>query len=462
MEPSSEPSSDPLAPSDDRPGPRRQRRAVVDALPDDRPLRKAVDALAIVPTRDRIYPLARKLYNVLLYFAQQQGHEELIYRAPLRHLVKVVDFNSNNTEVIKNHLRQLVTTKVEWQSPTTGEGARWSVSALIAHCDLVIRGGELIIEWSYAPNIKQQLLEPQRYARLSLVFQAAMRSMASLVLYEICTRYVDNPGRVTARKPWSWWRPVLTGTPDSAVDTYIEYKYFKRDVLKPAIAEVNAVTDLEVSLIEHRAGRSVDEIQFSVHRKEQASLPMPHLLPMDLEAVALAVRQGVPQEQAEHLVAQHGERAVTAGLKSMAARAAIDTMPPVANPGRFLAGILRNSSMQAVTPPSNGKPAKQAGRGLSRASLIERYRSEQRARIAALFAELEQSERDGLIERFRAEVMPRQPAALQRAFEKTGLPNPMVRAEFMRWFAEATWGPGWDQPTDAQLLTLALDGSGSA
>ena len=317
-------------------GARLAGRAI--AAAGERPLKKAVDALAIVPTKDKILPLARKLYNVLLYFAQRQGQDEQIYRAPLRDLVRVVDFNSNNTEVIKNHLRQLVTTKVEWQSPTTGEGARWSVSALIAHCDLILKGGELIIEWSYAPNIKLQLLDPQRYARISLVYQAALRSMASLVLYEVCTRYVDNPGGVTARQPWQWWRPVLTGTPEAEVDTYQEYKYFKRDVLKSAVAEINAVTDLEIALIEHKQGRAVAEIQFSVRRKEQPSLPMQHLMPLDLEAVGEAIRQGVPQDAAEQLIARHGEKAMTAALKTMAARRAYRSMPDIESPGKFLAG----------------------------------------------------------------------------------------------------------------------------
>jgi len=162
-------------------------------------LKKAVDTLAIVPTKDRISILARKVYNVMMHYAQLQGMDAQIYRVRLRDVIHGIDFNSNNTEVLKEHLRQMVTTKVEWQSPTKGEGARWGVSALIAHAELSNDGGEVFMEWSYAPNIKQAILDPQRFARISLSFQAALKSMAALVLYEICSRYVDNPGGVTAR-----------------------------------------------------------------------------------------------------------------------------------------------------------------------------------------------------------------------------------------------------------------------
>ena len=95
------------------------------------------------------------------------------------------------------------------------EGAKWAVSALIAHAQLVNEKGEVFMEWSYAVNIKQEILDPQRYARISLAFQAEFRSMPGLALYEICSRYVDNPGGVTARQHWTWWRPVLTGAPES-------------------------------------------------------------------------------------------------------------------------------------------------------------------------------------------------------------------------------------------------------
>jgi hypothetical protein len=431
----------------------RASRALQLADGDTRPLKKAVDALAIVPAKDKIFPLARKLYNVLLYFAQRQGTDEQIYRAPLRELVRVVDFNSHNTEVIKNHLRQLVATKVEWQSPTTGEGARWSVSTLIAHCDLILRSGELFIEWSYAPNLKLQLLDPQRYARISLMYQAAMRSMASLVLYEICTRYVDNPGRVTARQPWQWWRPVLTGTPDSDADTYQEYKYFKRDVLKVAIAEVNAITDLEVSLIEHRQGRSVTDIQFGVLRKDQGALPMQHLLPMDLEAVGELLRHDIGQEQAEQMIVRYGEKAVMAALKTMVARKAQRGLPPIEQPAKFLQGILRNQAAQGQGGATAPAPAPSEKRP-SRATLIEQYRRERRAQLETVFKEHDAAEQARLLERFRAQALPAQHAAVRRAFERMGLANPMARAEFYRWYALDTWGEGWDQPDDSELLKV--------
>jgi hypothetical protein len=70
---------------------------------------------------------------------------------------------------------------------------------MIAHAELIQNGNELVLEWSYAPNIKQELLDPQRFAKMSLQVIAALNTMASVVLYEICCRYADNPSGLIAR-----------------------------------------------------------------------------------------------------------------------------------------------------------------------------------------------------------------------------------------------------------------------
>ena len=123
-------------------------------------LRKPVNTLAIVPKSEKITVTARKIYNVMLQYAQKQGVEKDCYRARLVDIATGIDFRSNNTELIKKYFRQMATTGVEWQSPTLGEGAHWSISALIAHAELIQHGNELVLEWSYAPNIKQELLDP--------------------------------------------------------------------------------------------------------------------------------------------------------------------------------------------------------------------------------------------------------------------------------------------------------------
>jgi len=234
-------------------------------------LKKPVNALAIVPVTRKITVLGRKMYNVMLDMSQAMGIDQDVYRVPLTDIVSGVDYSSNDLELIKKHLRAMASTSVEWNSPTTGEGPKWTVSTLIAHATLTKERGQIWVEWSYAKPIKQELLEPSVFARLSLGMLSQMHTYGGIALYEICSRY-RAIGR-TSRQEWRWWLPVLTGQPNNERLAKMEYRFFKRDSIKPAIAEINAITDIEVELVEYKAGKSINEVQFLVRQKAQTSLP---------------------------------------------------------------------------------------------------------------------------------------------------------------------------------------------
>ena len=325
-QPSSEPTEDADATPAPAAPPRRRDVSVVSA-DETALLKKAVNTLAIIPKSARITTLGRKSYNVLLYQAQEQGLEKDVFRAPLDAVVKGLDFDSHDLALIKKHLRAMVSTTVEWQSPTTGEGSNWNVSGLLAHARLSKEGGQVWVEWSYAVNLKQELLEPTVFARLRLEVISQLRSHAGVALYEICTRYKDI-GR-TARQAWRWWYPVLSGNPPSEKSARLEYRIFKRDTLKPAIAEVNAITDIDVELVEHKQGRFTSEIQFRIAPKRQVSLNLarpPQLV--DMALISRAQQLGVADETAEAMVGAHGEDAFRAGLDALERRLASTLRPP--------------------------------------------------------------------------------------------------------------------------------------
>jgi hypothetical protein len=303
-------------------------------------LRKPVNTLAIVPKSARITSLGRKGYNVLLFEAQAQGLEKDVYRTPLERILRGVDFDSNDHGLIKKHLRAMVSTTVEWQSPTTGEGSSWNVSGLLAHAKLTKeRGGQVWVEWSYAVNLKQELLEPTVFARLKLEVISQLRSHAAIALYEICMRYRDV-GR-TARQSWRWWQPVLSGQPESDRTAKLEYRIFKRDTLKPAIAEVCAITDLDVELVEHKEGRFISQIQFAIKPRKQSSLPLQHQSePIDLGLVVKARELGVAEDKAEDLVAEFGNDAVAAGLEALKRRIVTAFPEPLRDPYRYLRSLM--------------------------------------------------------------------------------------------------------------------------
>jgi hypothetical protein len=429
-----------------------ERKSLPATAPAPGLLKKPVDTIAIVPQTTKISPLVRKLYNVLMHHAQVQG-EQRVYEARFRDVINVLDFNSNNTEVIKEYCRAMVTTRVEWQSPTSAESTRWGVSGMLAHAEFFRNGsGEVVLQWSYAPVLQQAILDPQRYARVSLAFVSQLRTHAALVLYEICSRYV-NVGR-TAREHWTWWRPVLTGTPEGTDGAYNEWKYFKRDCIAKAVAEVNLVTDLQIAPIEHRQGRAMGDLQFDVKPKVQQKLPLRALPdPIDLEDIGRAIALGVGQAKAEKLYERYGVPAFKSAVAALAARIERKNLEPVRDPEKFLASILAAPASAepalAKAPPESVKETK-----AKRIALLENYRQHKRKEAESLFSEKPSAEQKALIQRYEA-FLKGTPAA-ERTYKSRGLQAPLTRAMFLKFISDDFFGEGWENPSDTVLLEHAI------
>lgn len=429
------------------------------------PLRKPVNTLAIVAQNRKITVLGRKIYNVMLKIAQSQGIEKQAYRAPLSDIVSGIDYSSNDSELIKKHLRAMASTVVEWNSPTTGEGSSWTVCTLISHANLTKKGGQIWVEWGYAQPLKQELLEPSVFTRLSLEMLSQMHTHPGIALYEICVRY-KSIGR-TARQHWRWWLPVLTGLPTSDSDKLekTEYRFFKRDSLKPAIAEINAITDIDVELVEYKSGKSISEVQFLVRPKAQVSLLVNKNppSPVDFLVIKQAVELGIGDAKAEELVGHFGEAAVRAGLKSLQSRVATSFPEPVRDPFRYLKSILSGEQIkQAAESLMPQQPAQELQHEKKKieikASWNDEWMRRQRAKVTEML--LEQSAE--AIDELTAALMDSMRQAnshpsLIKRLQTSGWNHPLVKHLMLDFYARAALGENWNKANSEDLLEIASD-----
>lgn len=449
-----------------RRAPRRRATPPASAPAATPTVKKPVNTLAIVPKSTRITSLGRKSYNVLLFEAQMQGLEKEVYRVPLERIVKGVDFGSNDHALIKKHLRAMVSTTVEWQSPTTGEGLAWNVSGLLSHAKLTKERGQVWVEWSYAVNLKQELLQPTVFARLKLEIISQLRSHAGIALYEICARYKDV-GK-TARQMWRWWRPVLSGQPETEKTARLEYRIFKRDTLKPAIAEVNAITDLEVELVEHKSGRFVDEIQFLIQVKKQASLPTsspPE--PVDLSLVAKVTECGIDEDKAEDLIGEFGAEAVQSGLGALTRRIATAYPEPLRDRYRYLRSLMPGEVAQIEKKAVEAAEAAEVAQSPAGVKVVQSKRQaiwteEWLRRKRAMLADEILAMSDDVQAQLTASLLADMDGrnvhpSIRRRLQVSGWQHPMVRPEMIRWYAVGAYGEGWDRPTPEELLMIATE-----
>ncbi|MDO8775872.1 MAG: replication initiation protein [Burkholderiaceae bacterium] len=312
-------------------------------------LKKAQEAIAILPKSGKVTLLTRRIFNALLQLAQEDG-ELSMYRCRLSKVLFNASFDSNNTEVVKEQLRRMASIQVEWNS-TSGVGERrWGVSNLLADAEVIEEKGAVWIEWSYSEKVRAKLLDPEIYARISLQAYSQIRSSASAALYEICARYVTNPSNLTMRAPWQWWRPRLTGNPEDAVET-TEYKFFKRDVLKPSIAEVNRLADICVELLEHKEGRRVTEIQFRVTKVSQGHLHLPDPNMVNTEIIKRLVDEiGLMSEEAAKVYADHDEPFLMATINLVREREKDRNLPALKSTAAFFKNALRGKYASSKKP----------------------------------------------------------------------------------------------------------------
>ena len=426
------------------------------------PLLKPVFSLALVPQNSKITALGRRTWNVLLHIAQDQGLEKEIFRAALTDIVKGLDYNSGDMKIIKTHLRSMVSTLVEWQSPTAGEWQTWDVCGMLSHAKLSKERGQIFVEWSYAVNMRHELLDPEIFAKLSLDVISQLGSHPSVALYEICSRYL-GVGQ-TARKAWGWWRPVLLGRPDDERLQRLEYRIFKRDTLRPAIAEINTLADIEIEMIEFKSGRFVSDLQFTVRKKPQRVLALQQrsaAQPVDVTVLASAERLGIESPKVERLIDEYGESAVTTALEAVEKRAGSAYPEPLRDPLRYLKSVLpghvtaqveahERAAAEAVPQPAPLQTQERMAQWEKRwlAERIEALAAEVGALPAARQAELTRGLQESLVQRNA------HPAVVQRLLGK-GWTHPMVRHEMVSFYAASVYGPAWNRPTDAQLLVIA-------
>jgi hypothetical protein len=269
------------------------------------------------------------------------------------------------------------------------------------------------------------------------------------------------------REPWEWWRPILSGTPDTEAgdEAKREYKYFKRDYLRPAIAEVNAVTNIFVELIEHREGRRVAEIQFRVTERKQPMLALDeHPNVFDSTLVDRMVKLGIPLKEAQTLYADSEENRIRAALQMTEQRMRSTTLPPV----RSAAALFKDALKKGYAPPVESVDALPAGTPSMKAAaaqpddlkarLLSEFAAFRRKEAKALYEEQGDAEREVARESFESEVLPTLGSHLRDDWRKRGLDSKLAETAFFDWLALKTWG----EPTDGDLLSFTLSQSRAA
>ncbi|UVW30676.1 replication initiation protein [Massilia sp. H6] len=418
-------------------------------------IRKSNEAIGLRVVSGRLTLLNRKVFNVLMYHAQRirkLGQDAPIdtpaaqkyFWVPLSVLARNASYDSRDMQFLREQISEMQDIKLLLETDR-----QWTSERLIASVTFVnpkglhSRTGQVWVGFAFPPEVHESVMQPETYTRLSIHYQGLLKSGTALALYELCRRYATNPSKLTSTYSVEHWYGLLTGNPvPEKAEDLPEYKYFKRDVLKNAIAEVNRVTDIDVELIEHKLGRRVQQLQFRVEFKPDTQQESRAPFTIDLTLLEKLMGLGMSQHEASNVIGEYPDEKIGQALAVVDARVNSANGGPIHSKVAYLRWALKS---EAKLPDKKTGPRLKTGSAAEGPTLLERFLTA-RAKLALdVFTEMDAEQRSATFEQFKAQASGKVPA-LEKALDKG-----VTRTALSLWYADALWG----EPTVESLSHFA-------
>ena len=238
-------------------------------------INEVIKASPAIQIQSKITHLQRRAWNVLLANAYNELPNTDIYCVSVAELSRKLGFNSHNEDYLKETLEALVDCKVEWNVLDKDKVEEWGVASLLAEAR--IKDG--ICTYAYPPYLRYKLYNPRIYTKLNLRLQNQFTSRYALILWEVCFDYfdTDRDQGETPFIPLETFK-TLMGLEETG---YPVYKVLNQSVIKPAIKEINDLTDYLVEVEQKRFRRRVAELKFRITKVKQ--LPVQESVFPDIE-----------------------------------------------------------------------------------------------------------------------------------------------------------------------------------
>jgi len=214
---------------------------------------------AIQTSHNKINLLQKKAWNVLLANAYDELPLKDVFEIQIKDLVNVLCFDSKNEKYIKESLKALLITVVEWNVLDKDHEHEWGATTMLS--SVKIKKG--ILEYSFSPHLKDKLYNPTMYAKISLTIQSKFKSKYSLILYELCVDYfIRQQGK--GETPWIYISDFIKLIGIENQKSLHEFKIMKRAIINKAIKEINEKSDIHIKMATKKENRKIVALKFYV------------------------------------------------------------------------------------------------------------------------------------------------------------------------------------------------------
>ena len=238
-------------------------------------INEVIKASPAIQIQSKISLLQRRAWNVLLANAYNELPDKDIHSVSMAELAAKLSFDSGNQEYLKEVLRSIRSCEVEWNLLNKDNKEEWGVAGLLAEA----RISDGICFYQFPHTLRLKLHNPRVYAKLNLRLQNRFTSRYALVLWEVCFDYfdTDRDQGETPFIPLEIFKELM----GLEKDEYSAFKELNRNVIKPAIKEINDLTGYLVEVEQKRIGRRIGELKFHITKVKQ--IPIQESLFPDIE-----------------------------------------------------------------------------------------------------------------------------------------------------------------------------------
>ena len=404
--------------------------------PEETKSREVLKHSAAVQISNGVSLLQRKVWNILLWNAYNNCPGKEVHTISLKEIWKVLEWGSSkNHQRLQDLCEEFTKISVKWNLLGKDRKSIWGVASLLASAE----AKEGVLSYAFAYHLRERLLNPYMYARISLSLQNKFDSKHALALYELCVDYfIEKIGK--GETPWLSLAEVrsLMGTGDD----YPVFYEFKRWALNVALSEINEKSDLDVEIEYKKEQRKVAWIKFRIrakpNRQQILLLPPEQMDPTppsieDLLFDRLREEFKLSQSQAKEVMVQYTVDELEARLEILSEEF---EQGKIRNLGAYAYKSLSEGYVQKESPLETKRAAARKAKEEEAARKAEAARQEEEKatlaagqmrdlaeRIALVFEVLKPVRRDALVR----EAVARLPEDTRAVLEKLSpgiLPKP--------------------------------------
>ena len=206
----------------------------------------------------------QKASNILLLNAYDDLLTKEKHSIRVRDLANLIGFESHNLDILKDALRGLMSSVLEWNLLNDdGKEDGWEGCSMLS--GVRIRKGWCT--YTYSSMLREKLYNPEIYARINLAVQTKFSSGYALSLYENCIRFrkIGTTGWISLEV----YRKLM-GVPEGK---YVDFKRLSARVIRDPIRQINKSSDIHIKEPEYkRENRKISAVRFTISDNPQLSL----------------------------------------------------------------------------------------------------------------------------------------------------------------------------------------------